>query len=97
MGSLVSTEDNMQYSQLTKEELVALKAGLELEYKAILGEGLSLDLSRGKPGKTQLDLMTGMLDCISSADDCIAEGGIDCRNYGVLDGDRKSTRLNSSH
>ena len=86
MGSLVSTEDNMQYSQLTKEELVALKAGLELEYKAILGEGLSLDLSRGKPGKTQLDLMTGMLDCISSADDCIAEGGIDCRNYGVLDG-----------
>ena len=93
MGSLVSTEDNMQYSQLTKEELVALKAGLELEYKAILGEGLSLDLSRGKPGKTQLDLMTGMLDCISSADDCIAEGGIDCRNYGVLDGIPEAKRL----
>ena len=83
----------MQYSQLTKEELVALKAGLELEYKAILGEGLSLDLSRGKPGKTQLDLMTGMLDCISSADDCIAEGGIDCRNYGVLDGIPEAKRL----
>ena len=93
MGSLVSTEDNMQYSQLTKEELVALKAGLELEYKAILEEGLSLDLSRGKPGKTQLDLMTGMLDCISSADDCIAEGGIDCRNYGVLDGIPEAKRL----
>ncbi len=93
MGSLVSTEANMQYSQLTKEELVALKAGLELEYKAILGEGLSLDLSRGKPGKTQLDLMTGMLDCISSADDCIAEGGIDCRNYGVLDGIPEAKRL----
>ena len=92
-GSLVSTEDNMQYSQMTKEELVALKAGLELEYKAILGEGLSLDLSRGKPGKTQLDLMTGMLDCISSADDCIAEGGIDCRNYGVLDGIPEAKRL----
>ena len=92
-GFLASTEDNMQYSQLTKEELVALKAGLELEYKAILGEGLSLDLSRGKPGKTQLDLMTGMLDCISSADDCIAEGGIDCRNYGVLDGIPEAKRL----
>ena len=93
MGSLVSTEDNMQYSQLTKEELVALKAGLELEYKAILGEGLSLDLSRGKPGKTQLDLMTGMLDCISSAEDCTAENGIDCRNYGVLDGIPEAKRL----
>ena len=92
-GFLASTEDNMQYSQLTKEELIALKVGLELEYKAILGEGLSLDLSRGKPGKTQLDLMTGMLDCISSADDCIAEGGIDCRNYGVLDGIPEAKKL----
>ena len=85
MGSLVSTEDNMQYSQLTKEELVALKAGLELEYKAILGEGLSLDLSRGKPGREQLDLMTDMLTCISRDEDCFSENGTDCRNYGVLD------------
>ena len=83
----------MQYSQMTKEELMALKAKLELEYKAFMDEGLALDLSRGKPGKTQLDLMTGMLDCISSADDCIAEGGIDCRNYGVLDGIPEAKRL----
>ena len=83
----------MQYSQMTKEELISLKEGLECEYKAFLEEGLSLDLSRGKPGKTQLDLMTGMLDCISSAEDCIAEGGIDCRNYGVLDGIPEAKRL----
>lgn len=83
----------MQYSQLTKEELISLERSLENEYKRLLGEGLSLDLSRGKPGKTQLDLMTGMLDCISSAEDCISENGIDCRNYGVLDGILEAKRL----
>ena len=83
----------MQYSQLTKEELILLKQELENEYKAFLDEKLSLDLSRGKPGKTQLDLMTGMLDCISSAEDCIAENGTDCRNYGVLDGIPEAKKL----
>ena len=83
----------MQYSQLTKEELIALKQQLEGEYTALQGEKLSLDLSRGKPGKTQLDLMTGMLDCISSAEDCIAENGTDCRNYGVLDGIPEAKKL----
>ncbi len=83
----------MQYSQLTKEELIYLEQSLGNEYKRLLDEGLSLDLSRGKPGKTQLDLMTGMLDCISSAEDCIAENGIDCRNYGVLDGIPEAKRL----
>jgi hypothetical protein len=57
----------MQYSQLNKEELISLKQELEVEYKKLQGEGLALDLSRGKPGRTQLDLMTGMLDCISSS------------------------------
>lgn len=83
----------MQYSQLTKEELISLKQELENEYKAFLDAKLSLDLSRGKPGKTQLDLMTGMLDCISSAEDCIAENGTDCRNYGVLDGIPEAKKL----
>ena len=59
----------MQYSQLSKEELITLQEKLEAEYKEMKAEGLALDLSRGKPGRTQLDLMTGMLDCISSAED----------------------------
>ncbi len=83
----------MQYSQLTKEELISLKEELENKYKAFLDEKLALDLSRGKPGKTQLDLMTGMLDCISSAEDCMSENGIDCRNYGVLDGIPEAKKL----
>lgn len=83
----------MQYSQMTKSELVSLKNKLEGEYNAFREEKLALDLSRGKPGKEQLDLMTGMLDCISSAEDCIAEDGTDCRNYGVLDGIPEAKRL----
>ena len=83
----------MQYSQLSKEELITLQEKLEAEYKEMKAEGLALDLSRGKPGRTQLDLMTGMLDCISSAEDCMTENGIDCRNYGVLDGIPEAKRL----
>ena len=83
----------MYYSQMSQEELKTLKSELEQEYKALKEQKLSLDLSRGKPGQTQLDLMTGMLDCISSAEDCKTENGLDCRNYGVLDGIPEAKRL----
>ena len=78
---------------MSKQELAELKLSLENEYNALKAEGLSLDLSRGKPGQEQLDLMTGMLDCISSAADCKSENGVDCRNYGVLDGIPEAKRL----
>ena len=60
---------------------------------AFAAEGLSYDLTRGKPGRAQLDLTTGMLDVISDADDCFSEGGFDCRNYGILDGLPETKRL----
>ena len=59
----------MYYSQMSVNQLKALKAELENEYKLLKEQKLSLDLSRGKPGQAQLDLMTGMLDCISTAED----------------------------
>ncbi len=65
------------------------KARLE-EYKS---RGLSLDLSRGKPGRTQLDITLGMLGVISKGEDCFAENGLDCRNYGLLDGLPEAKRL----
>ena len=83
----------MKYSQMTQQELKILKDSLENEYAQLKAEGLALDLSRGKPGQEQLDLMTGMLDCISSAEDCKTENGLDCRNYGVLDGIPEAKRL----
>ena len=78
---------------MNKAELEAEKASLEKEYAEIKALGLSLDLSRGKPGKAQLDIMTDMLTCISTAEDCFAENGTDCRNYGILDGIPEAKKL----
>ena len=55
--------------------------------------GLRLDLSRGKPGREQLDLVNGLLDVITTGDECITESGLDCRNYGVLDGIPEAKKL----
>lgn len=76
----------MQYKQMSKEELISLKNQLLKTYDEFKGMGLSLDMSRGKPGADQLSLSADMLNIISSSEDCKAENGFDCRNYGVLDG-----------
>ena len=83
----------MAYSNMTLEELRTLKQTLDAKYNEVKLQGLSLDLSRGKPGREQLDTMTGMLDCISTAEDCRSESGLDCRNYGVLDGIPEAKRM----
>ncbi len=72
--------------EMTRDELLALKATLTEEYKEAQKKGLQLDMSRGKPGKTQLDLSLPLLDVISSKDGMLASDGLDIRNYGVLDG-----------
>lgn len=72
--------------EMTRDELLALKATLTEEYKEAQKKGLRLDMSRGKPGKTQLDLSLPLLDVISSKDEMLASDGLDIRNYGVLDG-----------
>lgn len=76
----------MLYNQMSKEELVSLKGELEKKYEEVKSLGLSLDMSRGKPSADQLDLTMEMLNVMSSVEDCKAENGFDCRNYGVLDG-----------
>lgn len=83
----------MTYSQMSAEQLLNEKKKLLAEYDIIKSKGLSLDLSRGKPGREQLDLMTDMLTCISTAEDCFSENGTDCRNYGVLDGIPEAKRI----
>jgi len=83
----------MNYFQMTSAELATEKAALAAEYEAIKAKGLNLDLSRGKPCKDQLDLITDMLTAVSTAEDCYAEDGTDCRNYGVLDGIPEAKKL----
>ena len=76
----------MLYNEMSRDELISLKNQLEKEYEEIKALGLSLDMSRGKPGADQLDLSVDMLNIMVNADDCKADNGFDCRNYGVLDG-----------
>ena len=76
----------MLLKEMNKEQLSALKNELTAKYDEVKGQGLSLDMSRGKPGADQLDLTVDMLNVMVNAEDCKAENGFDCRNYGVLDG-----------
>ena len=72
--------------EMTKEELLAMKETLSAEYKEAQAKGLKLDMSRGKPGISQLDLSLPMLDAINSSSDMRTVLGNDTRNYGDLDG-----------
>ncbi len=83
----------MQFSKMDQAQLSSLLEQLKTEYEACKAQSLALDLSRGKPGAEQLDLLQGMLDCINSSADCRTENGFDCRNYGVLDGIKEAKRL----
>jgi len=81
------------YKDLSVEELQSLKSELEVKFAEIKAQNLKLDMSRGKPSKAQLDLSMGMMDVLSSEADLICEEGVDCRNYGVLDGINEAKQL----
>ena len=81
------------YEEMTKEELLKEKEGLEAEYKKFQQRGLKLDMSRGKPSQEQLDLSMGMMDVLTSGVDLTCDDGTDCRNYGVLDGISEAKQL----
>ena len=82
-----------KYSELTKEELLALQAELKAKYKEYQSRNLSLNMARGKPCVEQLDLSMGMMDVLSSSADLTCDDGTDCRNYGVLDGIKEAQEL----
>ena len=81
------------YKDLSVEELLSLKSELEAKFAEIKAKNLKLDMSRGKPSKAQLDLSMGMMDVLSSEADLTCEEGVDCRNYGVLDGINEAKQL----
>ena len=43
-------------------------------------------MSRGKPAPDQLDLSMKMMEILAGDADLKCETGVDCRNYGVIDG-----------
>ena len=81
------------YSKLTKEELKKLKGQLEKQFEEVKAKGIHLDMSRGKPSKAQLDLSNGLMDVLNGDSDLVSSDGVDCRNYGVIDGIPEAKRL----
>lgn len=81
------------YTDMNREELLALKKQLTEEFEGHKAKKLSLDMSRGKPGAEQLDLSMGMMDVLNSQAELKGEEGVDCRNYGILTGISEAKRL----
>lgn len=81
------------YKDMSREELLTLKASLEEEFKTEEAKGLSLNMARGKPGASQLALSMPMLDVINSQADMRTLLGNDTRNYGDWDGIGECRRL----
>ena len=81
------------YKEMSREELLALKEELAHQYEDVKAKGLKLDMSRGKPAASQLDMEMDFLDVLNSASDVKTEAGVDCRNYGLLDGIPEAKKL----
>ncbi len=81
------------YQELSREELLSLKAELDKKYREAQAKNLRLDMSRGKPSAEQLDLSMEIMDVLNSSADLKDSEGVDCRNYGVLDGVKEAKEL----
>ncbi len=75
-----------KYEELSKEELCAEYEEILRKYNEFKAMGLTLDLSRGKPNSDQLDISLPLLSEARPREKCFSINGVDCRNYGVLDG-----------
>ena len=80
------------YHQMSRQELEKEKSLLDAAYAAFQAKNLKLNMARGKPSVEQSDLSNGMFNCLSSTD-YFSEDGVDCRNYGTLDGIPEMKRI----
>ncbi|MBQ5399567.1 MAG: aminotransferase [Ruminococcus sp.] len=83
----------MNYFNSSKQELENEFSELVKQYRDYQAKGLSLNMARGKPAPEQLDLSMKLLDTVKSDDSCISEYGLDCRNYGEMEGIRECREL----
>ncbi|WP_141432293.1 aminotransferase class I/II-fold pyridoxal phosphate-dependent enzyme [Bacillus sp. 03113] len=74
------------FQGLNVQELNDNYATLKEKYDHYKSLKLSLNMARGKPGPEQLDLSLGMMNLLTTKEELIAQGGVDTRNYGGLDG-----------
>ena len=81
-----------KYQSMSRDEMRAELSALMEKYETVRRRGLKLDMSRGKPDSTQLDLSMDMLR--QDPDDLIhSRKGTDMRNYGELVGADEAREL----
>ena len=81
------------YRKMSVEELRALREQLHQEYEDTKKKGLKLNIARGKPSRTQLDMMMPILSVLNENSDLCSEDHVDCRNYGELFGLKEARKL----
>ena len=74
----------MYVDQATQDQLQQWHTELTSQHEAFKSSGLNLDLTRGKPSSSQLDL-ANILDGALEGN-YITDSGTDTRNYGGLTG-----------
>lgn len=80
------------YQTMTKDELQAEYRRELAAYEALKEQKMNLNMSRGKPGKAQLDLVFDILKLPETVEDCFMDG-MDARNYGEVAGLPSARRL----
>ncbi|MBC2478504.1 aminotransferase class I/II-fold pyridoxal phosphate-dependent enzyme, partial [Clostridium beijerinckii] len=72
----------VKFTEMNAKELEEKKEILLKKYEDFKNMNLKYDMSRGKPCKEQLDLSMKMMEIT----DYMSSDGVECRNYGGLDG-----------
>jgi len=80
------------YAELNTSDLQDRKEKLLYRYRAFQEKSLTLDMTRGKPSPEQLDLSMEMLSGEINQE-YRSHSGVDCRNYGGLDGINEAKTL----
>jgi len=82
-----------KYMEMNKEELLKEKTLLDKQYTEFKSKGIKLTMARGLPCEEQLQLALPMLDVLNSKSDCHDASGMDCRNFGGLQGISEARKL----
>jgi aspartate/methionine/tyrosine aminotransferase len=81
-GRTAMPEQGTAYSNLNEDQLRKEFDLLTRRYEGFRGQGLTLNMARGKPAPEQLDLSNALLDLLPSTARPIDSQGVDTRNYG---------------
>src|ERR1043166_1873580 len=79
--SPAATLESRELKRLPTDALRAFRDRARADYEAIKARATPFNLARGKPATEQVALSDALLTAATTAEQCLAEDGSDCRNY----------------